>query len=61
MKDAVHLRRVNHALGWEPFRAQALEAGSLANLKEGFYGGPDVAADNPAVLAGRFAWLRAKC
>jgi len=53
-KSAVHLRRVSHALGWEPLRAQTLEAGSPPDLKEGFYIGPDVAADDPAVLAGRF-------
>ena len=53
-KQAVHLRRVAHALGWEPLRAQTLEQGSAPDLKEGFYVGPDVASDDPAVLAGRF-------
>lgn len=53
-KAAVHLRNVSHALGWEPMRAQTLEPGSPPDLKEGFYVGPDVTADDPAVLAGRF-------
>jgi isopenicillin N synthase-like dioxygenase len=54
VKQAVDLRRVRHALGWEPLRGQTLEAGSPPDLKEGFYIGADVAADDPAVLAGRF-------
>ena len=29
-KQAVHLRRVAHALGWEPLRAQTLEQGSMS-------------------------------
>ena len=53
-KNEVHLRKVSHALGYEPLRAQTLEAGSPPDLKEGFYVGPDVTADDPAVLAGRF-------
>ena len=53
-KQAVHLRRVHHALGYEPLKAQTLEAGSPPDLKEGFYIGPDIAPDDPAVLAGRF-------
>jgi isopenicillin N synthase-like dioxygenase len=53
-KQALHLRRVSHALGWEPIKTQTLEAGGPPDLKEGFYIGPDVSADDPAVLAGRF-------
>ncbi len=53
-KQALHLRRVSHALGWEPLKAQTLEEGSPPDLKEGFYIGPDVAPDDPAVLAKRF-------
>jgi isopenicillin N synthase-like dioxygenase len=53
-KDAVHLDRTRHRLGWEPLKAQTLEEGSPPDLKEGFYVGPDVTADDPRVLAGRF-------
>lgn len=53
-KDAVHLDRTRHRLGWEPLKAQTLEEGSPPDLKEGFYVGPDVTADDPQVLAGRF-------
>jgi isopenicillin N synthase-like dioxygenase len=53
-KQAVHLGLVRHKLGWEPLKAQTLEAGMPPDLKEGFYVGADVAPDHPAVLAGRF-------
>jgi isopenicillin N synthase-like dioxygenase len=51
VKQALDLRRVSYALGYEPLRGQTLEAGSPPDLKEGFYIGPDVVTDG---LAGRF-------
>ncbi|RDW84838.1 hypothetical protein BP6252_02428 [Coleophoma cylindrospora] len=40
--------------GYEVLGGQALEEGKLPDLKEGFYAGQDIPADDPRTIAGRF-------
>ncbi|MGA2127331.1 MAG: 2-oxoglutarate and iron-dependent oxygenase domain-containing protein [Xanthobacteraceae bacterium] len=53
-KNAVDKARSRANRGYEPLQAQTLEPGAPPDLKEGFYIGPEHAADDPRVVAGKF-------
>jgi len=53
-KEAVDKARSRANRGYEPLQAQTLEPGAPPDLKEGFYIGPEHAAADPRVVAGKF-------
>jgi isopenicillin N synthase-like dioxygenase len=53
-KDEVNKSQSKANRGYEPLQGQTLEAGAPPDLKEGYYIGPDHAADDPRVVKGMF-------
>jgi len=53
-KTTVDKARSRANRGYEPLAGQTLEPGAPPDLKEGFYIGPEHAADDARVLAGKF-------
>jgi isopenicillin N synthase-like dioxygenase len=53
-KDTVNKTKSKANRGYESMQGQTLEPGALPDLKEGYYIGPEHAADDPRVVAGMF-------
>lgn len=53
-KEKIHKKYSIANRGYEPLKNQTLEAGTPADLKEGFYAGREYALDSQAVLNKRF-------
>lgn len=53
-KDEVNKSQSKANRGYEPMQGQTLEPGAPPDLKEGYYIGPEHAADDPRVVAGMF-------